>query len=262
MIVRALGARLTTVAGAVVCAVSGAAAPGAQQPIPRECPAVFEAQSALVQTWSPPSSAVHGFARFDRPALLVFPAEVSTVEVELWGGGGGGGGGSDETFSEGGAGGGGGASGAYVRGAVHLARANRYLLLVGEGGTGGSAGATGQPGRASVFCENGVALLYARGGPGGLGAPRNDKPGQGGRWQASDTPPTTADVLERVGHDGQRGAPPLLELRGLGGRGGTAVGGTIEGFGSRGGNGGAGAMRPDPAGPGIAGGSGLALVSW
>ena len=108
-----------------------------------------------------------------------------------------------------------------------------------------------------------MALLYAEGGVAGAGAASSEKVGLGGHWLDTDVEDPVLDgAVQRAGHDGRRGAAPLLDLHGLGGPGGESVRGTIEPRGSFGGNGGAGAIAPDPAQRGVAGGTGSVIIGW
>jgi prepilin-type N-terminal cleavage/methylation domain-containing protein len=88
------------------------------------------------------------------------PANVSSIEVELWGGGGGGGAGGDEHRR-----GGGGGAGAYVRGVLSVTPGQVINGVVGAGGAGGvGCGGVGASGGSTQF-----SILTANGGIGGSG---------------------------------------------------------------------------------------------
>lgn len=146
---------------------------------------------------------------------------------------------------------------------MSLDPAKQHIVIIGSGGSGGRPHYSGQQGGDSALCENGTAVLLAQGGPGGVGAMSNESGGAGGRWRPSGVHDSELEgALQRRGHDGYPGSRPLFEYRGLGGRGGHPVNGTLEVEGAQGGNGGAGAMEHDSAQPGEAGGAGYAIVRW
>jgi hypothetical protein len=253
--------RASAVVVTMLVAAAGADAPVSPQPLPVDCPAVLSAAAAPPPAWS--ATTAHGIHRFDRSAVIEVPAAPTALTVELWGAGGGGGGGSEDTFTEAGAGGGGGASGGYARGTFAVSSASRYTVVVGLAGEGGTVHADGRGGGASAICENGKALLFAAGGPGGAGTVSNNDGGAGGKWERRAVEnPLLDGGWQHDGHNGHRGSAPLFAWRGLGGHGGAPVRGTIELSASQGGDGGAGAMRPDPAQRGHAGGDGAVVIAW
>jgi hypothetical protein len=257
--------RATAVGLVLLCAAAATTqAPDARQPLPIDCPQILSDPTAKLPTWQPAPHALHGLHAFDHSVVLELPSTVASFEAEAWGGGGGGGGGGDDpSLVDDGAGGGGGASGGYARGVIPVLPQKKYVVVVGSGGDGGGAKQDGQRGTPSAVCENGNALLFADGGPGGDGAMTRTAGGTGGGWQETDVEdPLLEGALQRAGHDGHRGTAPVLDLHGLGGRGGTPIRGTTEPAGSFGGDGGAGAIAPYPAQRGADGGPGLVVIGW
>ncbi len=130
-----------------------------------------QARTPSTPLWPAETTIAHGTHEFTTTSLIVVPAGVTSVTVELWGAGGGGGGGATETYSEGGSGGGGGASGAYGRIVASVRPGATLLLVVGRGGSGGAvasaASGTGQGGGATALCDGTNPIAFVEGGRGG-----------------------------------------------------------------------------------------------
>ncbi len=97
----------------------------------------------------------------------VFPCDVTSATVEVWGGGGGGG-----SAKNNGARGGGGSGGAYTRGIIPITAGTVYNITVGAGG------GSGADGEASFF--NSAATIMAIGGIAGQSITTNNTQGTGG----------------------------------------------------------------------------------
>ena len=198
------------------------------------------------------------------------PANVTAVNVEVWGAGGGGAAGSDSIEDSGGGGGGGG----YGRGWIEVTPGGVYDFVVGAGGPGGvdgfEAGSDGDIssfGDAEVVGEGGQGgnvLSGANGGPGGgatgnLTARGGGRGGNGGQTGTGGVDAGGGGGGGSAGRTGPGGAGRSAEVGGGGAPGGSAGagGGALGGSGGNGpsSNGSAGAA---PGGGGGGGGAGEA----
>ena len=121
----------------------------------------------LYLTASPLTGNITTTGVFTSTGTWVCPANVTSVNVFLWGGGGGGGGGTYGSINLGNGGGGGGGACA-VNNYVTVIPGTTYTITVGTGGIAGTSSANGGTGGMSKFENNGLGLsLYAAGGIGG-----------------------------------------------------------------------------------------------
>lgn len=208
----------------------------------------------------------HGVREFTESGTWRVPPGVARLTIELWGAGGGGAGGASAAVSSGPGGGGGGGSGAYLRASVGVREGETYTINIGAAGAGGrgegrQAAEAGGDGKDTVIVRDGKVLLVASGGRGGS-APKFGGV-NGGPGGAGGLAKPLESVLVRSGNSGGPGdTGGSAEWNSTaGGRGGTAVLGTLQPPGSFGGAGGAG-MHFGYSEDGKPGASGSALITW
>lgn len=174
------------------------------------------------------------------------PADCTRIVVHAWGGGGGGGGCTSAAASC--AAGGGGASGGYAMKTYTVTPSTGYTYAIGGAGTGGvNTGGTGLSGGDSTFTD-GVTLITAKGGGGGLGMAATTA----GLSEGGFTPVSTNGDLNGSGGVGTPGICITGLIGTSGGGGSSALGGGGRPRGA--------ATGAGVAATGLTGGGGGALV--
>lgn len=193
-----------------------------------------------------------GMLTFGASGTFTVPADVFSVEYELWGAGGAAGG----SVGSGGAGAGGGA-GAYVRGKLSVTPGQEISVIIGKGGVG-TNGADGTSGGSS-FIGSDIKAIGGSYGTAGVNTTSNGW-GLGGKASGGN--------ININGYPGQ-GATSLTSTTAISGQGGGSFGGgpsfsiSVKGNGAGGtypGGGGSGSVGDGYAGG--AGSDGACIFQW